>query len=36
MIKRVEYLDLIPIDILYEFIFSLQSKTIEKGNLVLE
>ena len=36
MIKRVEYLDLVPIDILYELIFTLQSKTFEKGDLVLE
>ena len=36
MIKRVEYLDLVPIDILYELIFTLKSKTFEKGNLVLE
>ena len=36
MIKRIEYLDLVPIEILYELIFSLQSKTIEKGGIVLD
>ena len=36
MIKRVEYLDLVPIDILYELIFSLKSITFEKNDIVLE
>ena len=36
MIKRVEYLDLVPLDILYELIFSLKSITFEKNDIVLE
>ena len=36
MIKRVEYLDLVPIDILYELIFSLKSITFEKNDIILE
>ena len=36
MIKRIEYLDLVPIDILYELIFSLEEKIFEKGDTVLE
>ena len=35
MIKRVEYLDLVPIDIAYEIILSLDEKTFEKGDTVL-
>ena len=36
MIKRIEYLDLVPIDILYELIFSLDEKIFEKDDTVLE
>ena len=35
MIRRVEYLDCVPIDILYELIFSLDEKSFEKGDTVL-
>ena len=36
MIKRVEYLDLVPTDILYEIIFSLSEKIIDKDGVVLD
>ena len=36
MIKRIEYLDLVPIDILHELIFSLEAITFEKNDIVLE
>ena len=36
MIKRVEYLDLVPMDILYEIIFSLSEKIIDKDGVVLD
>ena len=34
MLKRVDYLDLVPADILYELIFSLKSKTFDKDAII--
>ena len=36
MLKRVEYLDLVPTDILYELIFSLKSKSFAKDAIILD